>query len=50
MALYNRFISRRDAMKSTMALFAAGLLGKGVPTAGAQSSVQNVNKQSSPRR
>jgi hypothetical protein len=45
MAFYNRFPSHRDAMKSTVALFAAGLLGKG----GAQSSVQNVNKHSSPR-
>ena len=35
-------------MKSTMALFAAGLLGKGVPEAEAQSSIQNVNKHSSP--
>ena len=45
---YNRFTNRREMMKSTMALFAAGLLGKGVPMAEAQSSVQNVNKHSSP--
>jgi len=45
---YNRFTSRREMMKSTMALFAAGLLGKGVPTVEAQSSIQNVNKHSSP--
>jgi L-alanine-DL-glutamate epimerase-like enolase superfamily enzyme len=45
---YNRFTSRREVMKSTMTLFAAGLLGKGVPTVEAQSSIQNVNKHSSP--
>src|SRR5215471_5099959 len=45
---YNRFTNRRDVMKSTMALFAAGMLGKGVPKAEAQSSIQNVNKHSSP--
>ncbi len=45
---YNRFTNRREMMKSTMALFAAGLLGKGVPRAEAQSSIQNVNKHSSP--
>jgi len=50
MTFYNRFTSRRGMMKSTMALFAAGLLGEGVPTAEAQSSVKNVNKNSSPSK
>lgn len=45
---YNRFASRRTMIKSTMVLFAAELLGKGVPQAEAQSSIQNVNKHSSP--
>ncbi len=49
MANFNRFATtRRDMMKSTMALFAAGLLGKGMPLAEAQTSVKNVNKNSSP--
>jgi L-alanine-DL-glutamate epimerase-like enolase superfamily enzyme len=49
MAHYNRFTpTRRNMLKSTMALFAGGLLGKGVPAAEAQSSIQNVNKNSSP--
>jgi L-alanine-DL-glutamate epimerase-like enolase superfamily enzyme len=49
MANYNRFTpTRRNMLKSTMALFAGGLLGKGVPAAEAQSSIQNVNKNSSP--
>ncbi len=49
MAFYNRFTpSRRDMLRSTISLFATGMLGKGVPAAEAQSSVKNVNKHSSP--
>ena len=49
MTSFNRFTpTRRNMLKSTMALFAGGLLGKGVPTAEAQGSIQNVNKNSSP--
>src|SRR5580698_5219065 len=49
MAHYNRFTpTRRNMLKSTMALFATGLLGKGVPAAEAQSSIQNVNTNSRP--
>jgi L-alanine-DL-glutamate epimerase-like enolase superfamily enzyme len=49
MSYFNRFTpTRRNMLKSTMALFAGGLLGKGVPAAEAQGSIQNVNKNSSP--
>ncbi len=49
MVFANRFTTtRRGMMKSTMALFAAGMLGKGMPLAEAQTSVKNVNKNSSP--
>ena len=48
MAFVHRFTNRRDIMKSTMALFAAGMLGKGMPMAEAQTSVKNVNRNSSP--
>ena len=49
MTYFNRFTpTRRNMLKSTMALFAGGLLGKGVPAAEAQGSIQNVNKNSSP--
>ena len=44
MAFVHRFATnRRTMMKSTMALFAAGMLGKGMPLAEAQTSVKNVN-------
>lgn len=49
MSFFNRFSSnRRNVLKSTMAMFVAGMLGEGIPTAEAQTSVKNVNKNSSP--
>ena len=51
MSFFNRFTgNRRDVLKSTMAMFVAGMLGEGVPTAEAQTSAKNVNKNSSPSK